>query len=285
MIYPAVIGILLAGAIALPGVSQSTPTVPTSQAEIAQTEGDPASENGTAPAVPAQGESEDLNGVQLPVIDQTSESAEFSEFLTQVRQAVRDRNADFIRSIITPYTLFGADGDLIRAENFNLNSPTDPFWFYMERSLSDGCVIEANSLQPVWQADQIWLCPVALSAFDAILEERLLDQPNITPYEEHVVVIGQDVSVRTQPNISSPVIQTVSNAIVRFDRQTYQSASLQTQGEIFDFNNPLGWVPVVLPDGQNGYISTQNAYRPIGTRVTFAEVGGNLKLQMLTIVD
>jgi len=98
-------------------------------------------------------------------------------------------------------------------------------------------------------------------------------------------VTGQNVSVREQPNINSPVIQTLSNEIVRLDRQTFQTAPFQAQAELFDFNNPVGWIPVILPNGQNGYVSTQNAYQPIGTRVTFAEVEGALKLQMLTIVD
>lgn len=287
MIHPGVTRILLAGAIALTGITQSVLAIPltsTSQSEnLAQVE---TGEDSVIPSTPSEAEPTDLNGTPLSLVDQTEQSPEFSQFLTQVQQAVRDRNADFIRSIITPYTLFGNDGNLIRFENFNLDSPTDPFWFYMERALSDGCVVEANNLQPVWEADQTWLCPIALSAFDAALAEQLeLDQPNITPYEEHVVVIGQEVSVREQPNINSPVIQTLSNQIVRLDRQTFQTVPFQAQADIFDFNNPIGWIPVILPSGQNGYVSTQDAYQPIGTRVTFAEVDGDLKLQMLTIVD
>ncbi|MBD1996912.1 hypothetical protein H6G00_09810 [Leptolyngbya sp. FACHB-541] len=288
VIHPGVTRILLTGAIALTGITQAAWAIPLTSSpqpeDLAQVE---ASEDNITPAAtPSEAAPSDLNGTQLLLTDQTEQSPEFSQFLSQVQQAVRDRNADFMRSIITPYTLFGDDGDLVRFENFNLDSPTDPFWFYMERALSDGCVIEANNLQPVWEADQTWLCPIALSAFDAALAEQLeLDQPSITPYEEHVVVIGQDVSVRTQPNINSPVIQTLSNEIVRLDRQTFQAVPFQSQAEIFSFNNPVGWIPVILPDGQNGYVSTQNAYQPIGTRVTFAEVEGVLKLQMLTIVD
>ena len=281
------VGILLVGAIALTGATRpawadSPNSLPTSTTEnLAQVE-----ERATPPAEPSdQTEPDELNGVQLSVVDQTDQSLEFSQFLARVRQAVRDRDAEFIRSIITPYTLFGANGVLIRSENFNLNSPTDPFWFYMERALSDGCVIEANNLQPVWESSQTWVCPSALSAFDVVLEERLeLDQPSITPYEEHVVVIGEDVSIRTQPSINSSVIQTISNEIVRLDSQIYRTAPLQSQG-IFDFNNPLGWIPVILSDGQSGYISAQHAYQPIGTRVIFADTGGSLKLQMLVTVD
>jgi len=177
VIYPGVIRILLVAAIALIGTSQSGWAIPpVSQPEdLAQAESE---DDATPAAAPSEAENSDLNGTPLSVVDQTQQSSEFSQFLEQVRQAVRDRNAAFIRSIITPYTLFGANGNLTRFENFNLDSPTDPFWFYMERVLSDGCVLEANTLQPAWEADQTWLCPIALSAFDAVLAEQLeLDLP------------------------------------------------------------------------------------------------------------
>jgi hypothetical protein len=237
----------------------------------------------TKTARPVWADPSELTGTQLPIVDQTEQSPEFAQFLDQVRQAVRDRNAEFINSIITPYTLFGTNGDLIRFENFDLANPTDPFWFYMERALSSGCSIETNSLQPLWESSSTWLCPSALTAFDAVLRQSL-NERGFTPYQEYIVVLEQEVSVRTQPDINSPVVQTLSTEIVRWDRQTHQTTPFQVQ-RIFNFNNPVGWIPVILSDGQSGYIPAQDAYLPIGTRAIFAEMGGSLKLQMLVLVD
>lgn len=55
-------------------------------------------------------------------------------------------------------------------------------------------------------------------------------------------IIGSDVNVRAAPHLNSPIVAQISKGVVAVDRT---SATVE------------GWLPIILPDGQRGYISTQ----------------------------
>lgn len=58
-----------------------------------------------------------------------------------------------------------------------------------------------------------------------------------------VFIVGEDVNVRLEPDLNSPVLAQISNSSVQVDAQA--------------IGTPPGWQAIVLPDGTRGYVSAQ----------------------------
>jgi hypothetical protein len=79
---------------------------------------------------------------------------------------------------------------------------------------------------------------------------------------EDVVVVGRDVRVRSQPQLTAPVLSLVSFAILRRSDDRWAP----------------NWEAVQLPDGRHGFIAAQFVRSPIGYRAYFAKVNAVWKL-------
>jgi hypothetical protein len=49
--------------------------------------------------------------------------------------------------------------------------------------------------------------------------------------------------------------------------------------------SPTGWTPILLPDGQRGFVSGRYAYAPLGYRALFQKVKGQWQMQALIAGD
>ncbi|MBE9012463.1 hypothetical protein IQ250_19890 [Pseudanabaenaceae cyanobacterium LEGE 13415] len=214
--------------------------------------------------------SPDPVGVPIKLVDESVQSSDFTKFLDRTKQAVRDRDAKYIRSIVTPQTKFsfGAQRSI---DYLNPENPNSSFWTSLEKALALGCSKEPNG----------YSCPTVFQQFQNAAKQS---SPELDAFSA-IVVVGQNVNVRSEPHVNSPAIATLTNEIVKYDAGAFQNASEQEKSEILRLDNPNGWTPVVLLDNRRGFVASQYAYSPVGYRAFFGKEGGEWKMQVFVTGD
>ncbi len=224
-----------------------------------------------AQATPTPTPDTDFPHWRIQLVDESTQSP-FAKFFDRLKQAVRDRDAQYIRSIVTPSTKFSF-GEHRSIEYLNPNDPKSPFWSQLEKSLTLGCSRDGATFS----------CPTTFRQFDAALKDAPANQKD-TAQSASIIVVGQNVNVRSQPSTDAPTIAALTNEIVRYDAETFQNAPEATRSQ-FNINSPDGWTPVILPNNKRGYVSNQYAYSPIGYRAIFAQENGRWVLQAFVTGD
>jgi hypothetical protein len=207
----------------------------------------------------------------ISLVDESVQSPEFAKFLDRTKQAVRDRDAKYIRSIVTPETKFSF-GKQRSIESLNPDNPNSPFWTSLEKALSLGCSQEASG----------YSCPTVFHQFDAAIKKSTSPETDVFGA---IVVVGQNVNVRSSPNATAPVVATLTNEIVKYDTTTFQNASAQEKADLYRLDNPNGWTPVMLPDDKRGFVASRYAYSPVGYRALFGKEAGAWKMQAFVTGD
>lgn len=205
----------------------------------------------------------------IALVDESVQSPEFTKFLDRTKQAVRDRDAKYIRSIVTPQTKFSF-GAQRTIDYLNPENPQSSFWTSLEKALSLGCSKETYG----------YSCPTVFQQFDAALKKGSSDLDAFSA----IVVVGQNVNVRSRPDVNSSAIATLTNEIVKYDTTTFQNASEQEK-ETLRLDNPNGWTPVILSGDRRGFVASRYAYSPVGYRVLFGKEGGEWKMQAFVTGD
>lgn len=192
------------------------------------------------------------------LVDQVKPGSSFSQFREQLRQAVRDRNAGFIRAIADPRIQLGY-GRPRPLSSLDINNPQAPFWLHLERVLSVDC---APYEAPPGATVEAWACP---HVFQAALGDPFAD----------VYIVGEGINVRSQPRLGSPVVDGVSNEVVKVDQAALNAFS---QSQLKALQTLAGWYPVITPAGQRGYVSSRYAFIPAGFRAIFERQGTRWKM-------
>ena len=143
--------------------------------------------------------------------------------------------------------------------------------------------IESNNSIPRNRGSSVWMSPNVLRAVEAALKNRPANLPQY-PYEENLVIVGQNVNVRKAAGTGAPVVGVVSNEMIRYDGATFKKLPQRMQDE-FAIWNPNGWTPVILPNGKRGYIQNRYVYRPLGHRALFAKSGSKWHLRAFVSGD
>lgn len=200
------------------------------------------------------------------LVDQVPPGSSFDHFRQQLQQAIRDRNAAFIRSIADPQIklTFGLP---ITLNDLNIDRPNSLFWRQLERIMSVGCApYEAPGDAPDVEA---WQCP-------HVSQAALGD-----PFSD-IYIVGTDVNVRAAPSIDSPVIDVLSNEVVRSDSTGFDRLTDQQREEL---QTLAGWQPILTPQGQHGYVSSRYAYAPAGYRARFENKQGRWQMTIFIAGD
>lgn len=249
------------------------PLAPTAKPSTPTSTFNPPSNPTEKPLPPQAPPDTDFPHWRIKLVDETSQSPEFAQFFAQLKKAVRDRDAQFIRSIVTDQTKFSF-GEHRSINYLNPENPNSPFWSHLEKALALGCT----------QETMFFSCPTTFRQFDDAIENAPDTQKDV-PYESSIIVVGKDVNVRSQPDTNSTAIAALTNEIVRFDSDTFQNASEQARTTTFDVNNLQGWTPVILPNNKRGFVSNQYAYSPLGYRALFAKENGKWMMQAFVTGD
>lgn len=223
-------------------------------------------------ATPQPSDLTDFPHWKISLVDESAQVPDFAQFLERLKKAVRDRDAQFIRSIVTPKTKLSF-GEHRSISYLNPENPNSPFWSDLEKTLALGCTNE-----------QIFFsCPTTFRQFDAAVKNAPADQRE-TAYETSVIVVGENVNVRSQPDLKAPTVALLTNEIVKLDRDAFKEAMLETPAVVAP-SNLDGWTPVILPNNKSGYVSTRYAYSPLGYRALFAKENGKWVMQAFVVGD
>lgn len=191
----------------------------------------------------------------LQLVDDGATSAEFTQFRENLRQAVQNRDVEFIRAIAAPDIKLSF-GLPMTIDELDIDNPSALFWQNMEKAIATGCVSEIFGVEP---EKQTWICPHAFLAPDQV--------SSMDPFE-HIVIVGNDINVRVEPTVDSPVVGSVSNEVVRYDSEGTTELS---ERQLEAMSTVDGWHPIIMASGQRGFVSSRYAYSPIGYRAFFVK--------------
>lgn len=192
--------------------------------------------------------------------DGVKPGSSFGRFRSRLQQAVRSRDAKFIRAIADP-NIHLSFGRSITLDRLKIDDPNSLFWNRLERIINTGC---AAYEAPPGKSDSppSFACP---HVFQASLGDPFTD----------VYIVGTGVNARARPRADSPVIAVLSNEVVKSDPQGFSALSEQQKLKVQTWD---GWQPVIVPNGQRGYVSSRYAYVPAGYRALFENKGGSWKM-------
>jgi hypothetical protein len=235
-----------------------------------------------APSSPAPA-LDDFPHQRLDLSDRAQPGADFYQFRSQLRQAIRDRNTAFVKGLIAPSGIsigYGRDSHIPREALDDLNTPPGSIlWAALEHAIAIGCQ-DAAQHKNYPDADPnfpVWICPNVQAAFTRQYPASPNPQQGYADYiTSRVIVVGERVNVRAHPDRTSPVVGQLSNEIVEFDRQTWER--IPPEERVTQVDSPDSWTPVILPNQRSGYVSNRYAYFVWGTGAVFGKVKGNWQL-------
>jgi len=198
----------------------------------------------------------------VTIRDEVPPGSSFDRFRTRLRQAVRDRDADFLRQIAREDISLSFGRDITLEQR--LSEPNDALWNELERAIGGDCATDGSGYGSE-QSHDYFACPASF-----VTETN---HPDIDPYMT-VYVNGTDVAVRQLPSTNSPVLLRVSNSILQSTTLPWDEALTQQEDQQLNAwyqasETTSGWKFVSLPDGRKGFISSRYAYSALGYRAVF----------------
>jgi hypothetical protein len=202
----------------------------------------------------------------LTLQDQTKSDPSFAKFVGQLRQIVADRNGPALTKILPTAGISIGFSRPTTIPNLNLSNPNARIWKILDYTLAHTC---GRSNVP---ASKDWVCPTIAKDFGRQYPEP--GNANTLEYlTRQVIVLGQNVNVRSQPNLTGTIIGQLSNEVVSNDppnRGTY------------DANDPrMGWTAVRLNDGRSGYVNNRYVYFLLGYQLDIQPVNNVWKLMQI----
>jgi hypothetical protein len=196
--------------------------------------------------------------LKISPIDQVNAASEFGQFRTQLKQAVKNRDAKYIRSIAAPDILL-TFGRRFGLDRLKIDDPKAPFWQELEKSLAVGCVKKRI------EASEIISCP-----FSSGLWSELIDRAG---GQGRIAIIGNNIPVYARPSTKSPTIATLSNEAIKLADNNQQLAFVSSLAK------------VLLPSGQTGYVSNRYIYTRFGYRAIFQKLEGKWQMRAFVAGD
>jgi len=197
---------------------------------------------------------------KLYPVDEAYEDSTFIAFRLHLLEAIAARDTSFLFAHVDKgiRTSFGAGGGLADfKERWRPSSPKPDLWRTLGRIVGGGGIYR----------DGMFQAPYYYAAFPG--EEH-------DPFQ-HGVVIGQNVNVRSRPDITSPVLTRLSYDIVRVESYPTQSDRAIASAD--------DWVHVRLADGREGYVSSRYIGNPVGYRAIFNYHDGKWRMTALVAGD
>lgn len=195
------------------------------------------------------------------------DASEFSQFRRRLLGAIARRDAKFIQAIVTPETQWSFGGSL-SLDTYKIDNPQSAFWQHLDKAVSAGCIVDPQARVASQEAgSQIWVCP-------ATAKRPIYN----FGWNGSVAIMGRNVNVRTDPGTGGAVITKVSDTLLSFDQNTYNQLPERSKEQVVD--TPDGWTPVVLPNGQRGWVASEYVYHePRDYRVSFVRSRGQWRLR------
>ena len=192
---------------------------------------------------------------KLYPFDDGPKDPSFQAFRARLIEAAKNRDAKFVLSILDPKITnsFGGDGGVKEfKEMWEPDNPNSELWGVLVKILSMGGSFSKNE----------FCAPYVFSKF-----------PELDTFE-HSAIIGEQVRVREQPDLTSPVIASLSYDIVT----------------ITDPFEPIkkderSWIAIKLSNGKTGFVSEQFIRSPSDYRACFTKKNGKWRMTTLVAGD
>jgi hypothetical protein len=180
------------------------------------------------------------------------------KFITNLKDAVKNKNKEYIISILSSTILVSHGGDGGNEEfksHWNWSSDDSPFWSTMNKLLQLGSGKHND--------DGFYSIPYVSS-----------DWPGHEKYDvfEHMAITGNNVNVLNNPDLkTSKVIGQYSYDIVKVDYNKSIPA----------FDKAIWYYTKSLDGKLKGYVFWKNIWSPIGYRATFEFINNEWKMTIL----
>ena len=195
---------------------------------------------------------------KLHPYDDASRDPSFFIFRARLLEAMQQRDAAFVVSILSPNiknSFGGNDGISEFRQYWKPERPDSKFWKTMIRVLALG---------GSFNGDATFMAPYTYSKF-----------PDEFDAFEHGVVIGENVKVRKEPKLDGQVIGTLSYDIVKVTDWKPITEAVKKQA----------WITVSLTGNAKGYIAEDYIRSPIDYRAIFEKKDGKWLLTAFVAGD
>jgi len=192
----------------------------------------------------------------LPV-DEAPTNAEFLEFRSHLLDSIARHDVPELMRIVHPEIkagFGGEDGRQAFKEMWNPDRSDSLIWKELEAVLNHGGTFDSPTE---------FTAPYTFSRWPR----------DVDPFD-FVAVIGSNVRIRRESSPDSPILTSVSYITLKLAPEAFRTDWRQES-----------WTPVVLSDGQKGYIATRYIRSPIDYRARFSRIGGEWKLTMFLAGD
>jgi hypothetical protein len=192
--------------------------------------------------------------IKLYPVDEGDRDPTFLIFRQRLLEAVKKRDAKYIRTILDPHitNTFGGDGGIDEFfERWKPESKETGLWEELTTILTLG-----GSFQE--QGKPIFCAPYVFSRWDSI-ESYLTDTE-----ASYAAIIGDGVKLRSAANNSSEVKAELHYDVVKLD---YKNSVREPLKEKY------AWLNVVTLAGERGYVSARFVRDPLDYRACFEKSG------------
>lgn len=195
----------------------------------------------------------------------------FAQFRDQARRAIERRDVQFIKTVVPKKGIAIGFGRPQTLAQWNLDNPNAHLWSILEKAISGPCSL--TNVKSEQDADG-FVCSNAAGEL-----EKQYPPPKGTEGVGHlidkVIIVGNNVNVRSQPTTNSPIVAKLSNEVVKLDQKTFEKEYGAGKREYDPIKN---WLPVILPNDKTGFVSSRYAHQPLEYRVIFAKIDGKWQL-------
>lgn len=200
----------------------------------------------------------------LPV-DEGKRDASFSAFREKTLQAAKRRDAKYILSIVDANikNSFGGDGGIDEFKKmWKINSPKSEFWDEFLTVLTHGGTFykEADI------KNKQFCAPYTFTSF-----------PEDLDVFDYQAIFGTGVNLRSKPEMSAPVVASLSYNIVKVDYENSVKAESERDG--------YSWLKVETLGGKKGFVKTEYTRSPIDYRACFEKKNGKWKMTVFIAGD
>jgi hypothetical protein len=195
---------------------------------------------------------------KLYPVDEGPKDPSFKAFRDKLIEAAKNRDTKFVLSILDPDILnsFGGDGGVGQfKEKWKPDNPNSELWGVLLGVLSIG-----GSFDP---KTKDFCAPYVFSNF-----------PELDGFE-HSAIIGEQVRVREQPGLTSPIIASLSYDIVALPDRPVKPIKM----------DGTSWIAIKLSNGKTGFVSEQFIRSPIDYRACFSKKNGKWRMNTLVAGD
>lgn len=196
-------------------------------------------------------------------VDESKKDASFLAFRTNLIKAVEKRDSKFIIEMLDPnikLSFGGSEGIRDFKKIWKPESANSKFWSEFSAVIKNGGLFinDGNA--------KIFTAPYSFNAF-----------PDDLDVFEYSVIFGNNVNLRSQPNLQSSVITQLSYNIVKVDFEN----SVKQKGKENDYE----WLKIETLGGKKGFVKAEYVRSPIDYRAGFEKKKDKWKMTFFIAGD